>query len=81
MQTEIKKWGNSAVVRLPATLLKRLKLAVGDPITITSDEDTIIITPTESNKYQLSNLLADVTPENIHSVTDWGKPVGNEGIV
>lgn len=32
MQTEIKKWGNSAVVRLPAPMLSELGLTVGSRI-------------------------------------------------
>ncbi len=32
MQTEIEKWGNSAVVRLPAPMLSELGLTVGSRI-------------------------------------------------
>jgi len=80
MRTEIKKWGNSAVVRIPASMLNQLKLTVGSPITIISNEDTITITPAQSNQFKLAELLAGITTENMHSVTDWGHPVGKEGI-
>jgi hypothetical protein len=29
-------------------------------------------------KYSLDELLASVTPENVHPETDWGGPVGRE---
>lgn len=80
MQSEIKKWGNSAVVRLPAPLLKQLNITVGSPITITADNDTIFITPA-SPKFRLADLLAGITSENMHSETDWGQPVGKEGLI
>ncbi|MGD0958594.1 MAG: AbrB/MazE/SpoVT family DNA-binding domain-containing protein [Methylomonas sp.] len=45
MQTEIKKWGNSAVVRLPATMLAQLKLEVGSTVELTADEIGFRIVP------------------------------------
>jgi antitoxin MazE len=45
MQTEIKKWGNSAVVRLPATMLAELQLAVGSPIELKHENGQLIIEP------------------------------------
>ena len=38
MDTEIKKWGNSAVVRLPAVLMAQLKLEVGTPVTLNTKD-------------------------------------------
>ncbi len=45
MRTEIKKWGNSAVVRLPATILAELRLAVGSPIELKHENGQMIISP------------------------------------
>lgn len=45
MQTEIKKWGNSAVVRLPATMLAELQLTVGSPIELKQENGHLIIEP------------------------------------
>lgn len=78
MQTKIRKWGKSAVVWLPATMLKQLKLTVGAPVTLNTEDGNIIITPAHSKRYKLADLLTGVTEENKHSAIDWGKPVGNE---
>ncbi len=43
MRTEIKKWGNSAVVRLPAALLAELDLGVGSPVELTHRKGRLII--------------------------------------
>lgn len=45
MQTEIKKWGNSAVVRLPATTLAELALSVGSPIELRRENGRLVIEP------------------------------------
>ncbi len=45
MYTEIKKWGNSAVVRLPATMLSELSLSVGSPIELKHENGHLVIEP------------------------------------
>lgn len=45
MQTEIKKWGNSAVVRLPATMLSELSLSVGSRIELKHENGRLVIEP------------------------------------
>ena len=29
-------------------------------------------------RYRLADLVAGITPENVHPATDWGSPVGRE---
>lgn len=79
MQTEIKKWGNSAVVRLPATMLSQLRLAVGSPIKITADGNRLIIEPSVTRRYSLEELLAEM-PSEFPMVEGWDEmePVGKE---
>lgn len=45
MRTEIKKWGNSAVVRLPAPLLAELDLTVGSPIELRQENGHLVVEP------------------------------------
>jgi len=45
MRTEIKKWGNSAVVRLPAAFLAELNLAVGSPIELRQENGYLVVEP------------------------------------
>lgn len=77
MEAVVHKWGNSAAVRLPATLLKEVKLSAGEQIEITTEDGRIIIAPVR-NKYRLADLLAGVTAENRHEEIDFGLPVGRE---
>ena len=45
MQTEITKWGSSAVVRLPAPMLFELALIVGSRIELKHESDRLVIEP------------------------------------
>ncbi len=48
MRTEIKRWGSSAVVRLPATMLSELSLSVGSPIELKLVNSKLVIEPVRS---------------------------------
>jgi len=80
MHTEIKKWGNSAVVRLPASMLARLKLEVSSPVELTVDDAGFRIVPTAAKPvFKLDDLLAGITADNRHDSIEWGPDVGREG--
>ncbi len=48
MQAEIKKWGNSAVVRLPASVLAALGFSVGARVELRQEYNRLIIEPIPS---------------------------------
>lgn len=75
MKTCVLKWGNSLGIRLPKTLAKLLGVDQGDEIEMTVEKDKMTIQKKTEN---LENLLAGITPENIHKEINWGKPVGRE---
>jgi len=76
MDTKIQKWGNSLALRIPKAYAERIGLRTNSPVRISLEEDRLVIEPVRRAK--LADLLADVTPDNIHDETDWGAPVGNE---
>lgn len=78
MKSQIKQWGNSAVVRIPKPLLKGAGLEVGSPVAISVIGGCLIVEPVKEGQYRLDALLAGVTPENLHSAVDSSKPVGKE---
>ena len=80
MQTEIKKWGNSAVVRIPAWALAKMRLSVGSPVTLETDGERLIIAPSPKPRYRLETLIEAITEENRHEATDWGQPLGLEAV-
>ena len=92
MYTTIQKWGNSQAVRLPKAILDSVSLKESDSVELITQSDTIIIRKATRKRYALKSLeqrleefyqkpiddiLADDTLYS-PSVTDWGKPRGNE---
>ncbi|WP_291366629.1 AbrB/MazE/SpoVT family DNA-binding domain-containing protein [Acetobacter sp. UBA5411] len=78
MHVFVKKWGNSASVRLPAAIMKAAGLQVDQAVDVREEAGRIIIEPVEKPDYDLADLLAGITPENIHEEVDFGAPVGKE---
>ncbi|NRF71406.1 AbrB/MazE/SpoVT family DNA-binding domain-containing protein [Aquincola sp. S2] len=79
MQVEVVKWGNSTAVRLPAAILKVVKVALGDQLELTTTEDGKIVLQPVRHEYRLDDLLAGITKANRHASVDFGAPVGREG--
>ncbi len=77
MNTQVGKWGNSLAVRIPGTYVKELELEEGMELEVTHVEGGLLLRP-RKHEYTLDELLAQITPENIHGETDWGSAVGGE---
>ena len=58
METEIKRWGNSAAVRIPSKVLARAGLDVNSPIEIEAKTGQIVLkTASPKKRYSLDELL------------------------
>jgi len=79
MRVTVKKWGNSASVRIPAAIMAAAKLRLEQPVDVREDKGRIIIEPIRPPKFDLNNLVAQITDENRHDEVDFGKPIGKEG--
>ena len=77
MLAMVKKWGNSAAVRIPAPVMEQAKIRLDQPVEVSAENGTIVIRSAKP-RYTLAELMAKVTPENIHPETDWGPDVGRE---
>jgi antitoxin MazE len=75
MQVRVTKWGNSLGVRIPQAYAECTKISEGTTVEVLVRDDEIVI---RRKKYTLDDLLAKVTPDNIHGETDWGAPMGRE---
>lgn len=78
MRVTVKKWGNSASVRIPAAVMQAAHLQLDDDVEVREEDGRIVIEPIRPAKYDLSQLLAGITPDNLHSEEDYGAPVGKE---
>jgi antitoxin MazE len=80
MQNEstISKWGNSLAVRIPLAIARQASLGEGDCVKMVLDREGAIVLRPSRRKYELSDLVARITPQNRHHATDWGQPEGKE---
>jgi antitoxin MazE len=74
----IKKWGNSASVRIPASVMAAAKLSLNQPVDVREEQGRIIVEPIRSQDYDLAALIAGITDENRHEEIDFGAPRGKE---
>ncbi len=75
MKAVVKKWGNSASVRIPAAVLQAAKLRLDDSVDVREESGRIVIEPIPGKEYTLSELLKAIT---LHEEVDFGRPVGKE---
>ena len=76
MKIEVQKWGNSAAIRLPATLLREVGMELGQAVDISHVDGKLILAP--QTNYSLDALLAQINPENSHDVQFDDAARGNE---
>lgn len=75
MKTCIQKWGNSLAIRIPKTFALELGMHLGKEVELSKDIHSLKITP---HRLTIDELMANVTPDMLHEVTDWGPSVGKE---
>jgi antitoxin MazE len=76
MRVLVKKWGNSASVRIPAAVMAASRLTIDQPVDVREEGGRIVIEPVRED--ELETLLAGMTPDNLHGEVSFGPPVGNE---
>ncbi len=86
MRTEIKRWGNSAAVRLPTRILAAARLSDSSAISMVVKGNKIIIEALKEPQlkhlklpFSEVSLIADLSPETAHadelalpSAKEWG---------
>jgi antitoxin MazE len=78
MRVTVKKWGNSASVRIPAAIMDAANLHLNDAVDVREENGRIVIEPVRSIEYDLDDLLAGITPDNLHAEASFGPAIGKE---
>jgi len=78
MRVVVKKWGNSAAVRIPSGIMEAARLSLDQPVDVREEGGRIVIEPIRPDEYDLDRLLSGITRENLHTQVDFGRPVGKE---
>ncbi|SCW51111.1 antitoxin MazE [Paenibacillus tianmuensis] len=72
---QVQKWGNSLGIRIPKSLALKVGLEEGSEVDLDVEDGHLVIKPKSST---LDELLAQVTPENLHKEASTGEPQGRE---
>ena len=80
MRTVVKKWGNSASVRIPTAVMQAAHLDLDEAVDVREESGRIVIEPTQRKEYDLAELVKQIKRENLHDEADFGRPVGKEAL-
>jgi antitoxin MazE len=78
MKTVVKKWGNSASVRIPTQVMRAARLEIDEAVDVREESGRIVIEPVRRKEYSLAELVKGITRENLHEEIDFGSPTGRE---
>ena len=78
MNQHIRKWGNSAAVRIPAATLEAAGLRTDDAVDVREENGRVVIEKAMPQPVTLDWLLEGISADNVHPEVDWGRPVGRE---
>jgi antitoxin MazE len=78
MRAKVKKWGNSAAVRIPASVMQATRLDLNEAVNVREDAGRIVIEPVRKKTYDLGKLLQGITSKNQHEAVDFGPAMGKE---
>lgn len=78
MRVHVKKWGNSASVRIPSSVMAAASLRIDQAVDVREEGGCVIIEPVTATSYDLDELLAKMTPDTFPEEVDFGAPIGGE---
>ena len=78
MEVIVKKWGNSAAVRIPAAIMAAAHVDLDQAVEVREEQGRIVIEPVRRKAYKLDELLGGISAKNMHQPVDTGAPVGKE---
>jgi antitoxin MazE len=78
MKTRVQKWGNSLALRIPKAFAEEAGLREDAPVELSLDGGRLVVHALAEQQPTLSELLQNVTDENLHGEWDTGPAVGKE---
>jgi antitoxin MazE len=78
LRVTVKKWGNSASVRIPSPIMEAAHVRLDQQVGVREERGRIIIEPIRAPTFDLATPIAGITDENRHAEIESGGPVGKE---
>ena len=74
-KTHVSRWGTSLAVRIPKAIAAQWGVQEGSTIEMVSRGGEVVL---RKQPYDLADMLAGMTPDNLHAEQSFGEPRGNE---
>jgi len=78
MRMVVKKWGNSAAVRIPSSVMAAAALDVDQVVDVREEGGCVVIEPIKADPFELDALLDRMRPETFPEEAGFGPPRGRE---
>ena len=80
MRAQVKKWGNSASVRIPTAVMEAASLSIDQPVDVREENGRVVIEPLPTPRYDLNSLLSAMRPDTFPDPDEgeFGPPSGDE---
>lgn len=78
MNVRVVRWGNSLGLRIPKSLAEEVGVEAGSEVDVAVAAGDLVVKPVRRRRYDLRELVRNITPTNLHSSVDTGGPVGRE---
>ena len=72
------KTEHGIILTLPNEVANHPAFASGESVHIAAKYSSLVITHPDAKRYNVEEMVATITPENMHGEIDWGPPVGKE---
>ena len=73
-RSHVARWGSSLAVRIPKPIAEQWGVREGSAIEIVSVGEQVVL---RKRRCSLAEMMARVTPDNLHPEVDTGPPAGN----
>ena len=80
MRATVRKWGNSAAIRLPSAVMRAARLELDAPVEVREEDGRVVIEPVRDTEVALADLLVGITDDNLHAEVDAGPAQGDEAL-
>ncbi|MEO7498810.1 MAG: AbrB/MazE/SpoVT family DNA-binding domain-containing protein [Casimicrobiaceae bacterium] len=78
MKMLVKKWGNSAAVRIPAAVLAETGLSIEQQVDVREENGRVVIEPLRRREFDIAKLVKGIRRANLHEFIDSGPAMGRE---
>ena len=78
MEARLQKWGNSAGIRIPKSILNSLNIKINDILDIEQNDEKIIISISKKKKISLEERFKNYNGKNLSKDFSWDERQGKE---